>query len=66
MKLGVPDASTVTPQGVRKSNRIDGVSLRRTVAHPDERGEVTEIFNPEWGIVPEPCVHVYQTMMRPG
>ncbi len=66
MRIGTPDRSTVTPDSVIKRELIDGVNLRHATVHPDERGEVTEIFSSAWGIVPEPCAYVYQTMIRPG
>ncbi|BCW88097.1 hypothetical protein sos41_12350 [Alphaproteobacteria bacterium SO-S41] len=66
MTFGKADSSTVTTEGERKIGLIDGVQLRRAVVHPDERGEVTEIFDPAWGIQPEPCIYIYQTMIRRG
>jgi dTDP-4-dehydrorhamnose 3,5-epimerase len=65
MDLGSQDIATVTPDGDRLGALIEGVNLRRATTHPDERGELTEIFNPAWGILPEPAIYIYQTMLRP-
>ncbi len=61
----VKDRQTVTPEGVRTAPRIDGVVVRPAVTHPDDRGELCEIYNPAWGVHPEPLAYVYQTMVRP-
>jgi dTDP-4-dehydrorhamnose 3,5-epimerase len=57
---------TVTPEGERVDELIDGVVLRQSVTHPDERGTVCEIYNPLWGLSDEPLVYVYQITIRPG
>jgi dTDP-4-dehydrorhamnose 3,5-epimerase len=56
---------TVTPEGERVDALIDGVRLRPSTTHPDERGTVCEIFNPAWGLSDEPLVYVYQITIRP-
>jgi dTDP-4-dehydrorhamnose 3,5-epimerase len=63
---GIPDASTVNADGVSKKRLIDGVIVRQAVTHVDDRGSLTEIYNPAWGTVDFPLVYVYQTMIRPG
>ncbi len=57
---------TVTEEGERVDSLIDGVVLRQSVTHPDERGTLTEVFNPAWGLSDEPLVYVYQVTIRPG
>lgn len=57
---------TVTENGERLDSLIDGVVVREAVTHPDERGTLTEIFNPAWGLSDEPLVYVYQVTIRPG
>jgi dTDP-4-dehydrorhamnose 3,5-epimerase len=42
------------------------VVRRDAVTHPDERGTLTEIFNPTWDLSDEPLVYVYQVTIRPG
>lgn len=60
-----PDVQTVTAEGEAVASRIAGVNLRLAVTHPDERGEVCEIYNPAWGFHEEPLVYVYQICIRP-
>jgi dTDP-4-dehydrorhamnose 3,5-epimerase len=62
----VPDPATVTPAGERLEPLIDGVITRRVVVQSDERGTVSEIFNPAWGFTVEPLVYVYQVTIYPG
>jgi dTDP-4-dehydrorhamnose 3,5-epimerase len=59
------DAPTVTPEGRRLDRSIDGVETRPAPVQVDDRGEITEIFNPAWGICPDPLVYVYQSIIRP-
>lgn len=63
---GVPDEQTVTPEGERLDRFIDGVEVRPAITHSDERGTLTEIFNPAWGFTDEPLVYVYQATIHPG
>ena len=62
----VKDAQTVTAAGERPAPKIVGVRVRLAVSHLDERGELTEIYDPAWNFDPEPVVYVYQTTVRPG
>jgi dTDP-4-dehydrorhamnose 3,5-epimerase len=62
----VADAATVTPAGERLAPVIDGVITRTVVVQSDERGSVSEIFNPAWGFTSEPIVYVYETTIHPG
>lgn len=59
------DPQTVTPEGEPVAPRIAGVKVRPAVTHPDERGELCEVFNPAWGFHDEPLVYVYQVGIRP-
>ena len=61
-----PDVQTVTPAGERVQSLIEGVRVRPAVTHPDERGELCEIFNPAWGVHEAPLVYVYTSSVRPG
>jgi len=65
-EFGERDRATVTPEGERIMQLIDGVVIRKSVAQIDERGEVVEIYNPAWGTSPDPLVYVYQASIRPG
>lgn len=62
----VQDRATVTPAGERLEPLIDGVITRRAVVQSDERGTVSEIFNPAWGFTEEPLVYVYEVTVYPG
>lgn len=60
------DLQTVTPQGERISPLIDGVQIRYVLTHADERGTLTEIFNPAWAFTTEPLVYMYEFTIRHG
>ncbi len=57
---------TVTEKSEPIQSLIDGVVTRRSITHPDERGTLTEVFNPAWDLSDEPLVYVYQITIRPG
>jgi len=61
----VKDDQTVTPDGKSVKPLISGVVIKRIPPQEDERGEVNEIYNPAWGIMPDPLVYVYQASLRP-
>ncbi len=60
------DPQTVTPAGERLRALPDGVVLRKLITHTDERGTVCELFDPRWGIQPDPMVFAYAFTIRPG
>jgi dTDP-4-dehydrorhamnose 3,5-epimerase len=62
----VKDPQTVTPSGERVTPLIAGVTIRSLVTHEDERGDLFEMYDPAWGVHPDPLVYVYQTSLRPG
>ena len=62
----VPEEQTVTPEGERLERFIDGVQLRKAVTHSDERGTLTEVYDPAWGFTEDPLVYVYQATIHPG
>jgi dTDP-4-dehydrorhamnose 3,5-epimerase len=62
----VPEKQSVTPEGDRLDHFIDGVKVRPAITHSDERGSLTEIFDPAWGFTDEPLVYVYQATIHPG
>jgi dTDP-4-dehydrorhamnose 3,5-epimerase len=57
---------SVTPDGRSTSAVIEGVQIRPAVTQPDERGTVTEVFDPRWELDDEPLVYVYQVTIRAG
>jgi dTDP-4-dehydrorhamnose 3,5-epimerase len=62
----VKDQPTVNAAGERAAPRIGGVVVRLAVTQVDDRGELTEILNPAWGIDEAPMVYAYQSLIRPG
>lgn len=60
------DVSTVTPDGIRKMDLIEGVQIRSAVTQVDDRGTLTEVYNPAWGFLDAPLVYIYQFTIRPG
>ena len=60
------DPQTVTPEGERIAESIDGVRVRQAIVHSDERGSLTEMYDPAWGFTDEPLVYVYETRVYPG
>ena len=63
---GTPDPQTVTREGERVDRFIDGVLLRAAVTQSDERGSLTEIYDPAWDFTEEPIVYVYESRVHPG
>lgn len=61
-----PLGQSVTPDGRPITNLIDGVRIRPAITQPDERGTLTEIFDPRWEFDDAPLVFVYQVTIRPG
>src|SRR5690349_8811114 len=60
------DAQTVTAEGKSVRKLIDGVRIRPATTHPDDRGTVCEVINPEWKFDDSPLVYTYQVTIRPG
>lgn len=61
-----PLGQSVTADGRPILDLIDGVRMRPAITHPDERGTLTEIFDPRWEFDEAPLVFVYQVTIRPG
>jgi dTDP-4-dehydrorhamnose 3,5-epimerase len=59
------DAQTMTSEGEPVGTRIEGVRVRFAITHPDERGEICEIYDPAWGFHDAPLVYAYQLCIRP-
>ncbi|MBR0682252.1 dTDP-4-dehydrorhamnose 3,5-epimerase [Roseomonas eburnea] len=66
LSQAVRDKATVSSQGVPLRRLTHGVTLRRLPTHADDRGTVTELFDPRWGFHPDPLVHAYTFTIRPG
>lgn len=61
-----PDPATVTAEGERLQELIDGVRIRQAKPQVDERGSLTEIYSEAWDFSDEPLVYAYQSTIRPG
>jgi dTDP-4-dehydrorhamnose 3,5-epimerase len=66
MIKGTKDEPIVAQDGRYLWQYIDGVHVRLATTHLDERGELCEVYNPDWGFSHEPLVYVYQATVRPG
>lgn len=60
------DVQTVTPAGAPLASLPDGVVVRDLVTQTDERGTVCELYDPRWGVSPDPLVFAYTFTIRPG
>jgi dTDP-4-dehydrorhamnose 3,5-epimerase len=60
------DTQTVSPDGIAIERKIFGVAIDYRPLQEDERGELQEIFNPAWGLHPDPMVYAYFVGIRPG
>jgi dTDP-4-dehydrorhamnose 3,5-epimerase len=59
------DVQTVTSEGKRMESLIEGVKVRYATTHPDDRGDLCEIFNPAWGFDGNPMVYAYTATIKP-
>jgi len=60
------DVQTVTPEGASLAPLLEGMSIHRSPTHSDERGTLTEIFDPRWEFHEEPLTYLYYITERPG
>lgn len=60
------DDPTVTAEGESLQESIDGVEVRRSPTHADERGTLCEVYDLRWGFTDDPLVYVYHVTVRPG
>ena len=63
--LPIKDRQTVSPEGESLNQRIAGVVINRRPLQEDHRGELLEIYDPAWGLHPEPLVYAYCASIRP-
>lgn len=61
-----PDRQTVTPQGQTIQKLIEGVRIRQAITHPDDRGDLCEVYNTAWDFDDGPMVYSYFASIRPG
>lgn len=60
------DQQTVTDRGQPVGPSLHGVAVRPAVTHVDDRGTLTEIYDPRWNFHPEPMIYCYTFTIRPG
>lgn len=61
------DVQTVDPATGEPLRELPhGMVVRPLVTHADERGTVTELYDPRWGANPDPLVFAYTFTIRPG
>jgi dTDP-4-dehydrorhamnose 3,5-epimerase len=66
LAAAVQDQRTVDDQRRSIALMLDGMSFHETVRHDDDRGSVTEIYDPRWNWHPDPLVYSYVFTIRPG
>lgn len=66
LEAAVQDQRTVDDNRRSIAPLLDGMSLRDGIRHDDDRGSVTEIYDPRWGWHPDPLVFSYIFTIRPG
>lgn len=59
------DVATVGGDGESLQEPIHGVDVRRPRTHADERGTLTEIYDPRWGFSEDALVYAYHVTLRP-
>ncbi len=57
---------TVDKSGRDIRRRIEGVTVRPLVTHPDGRGSLTELYDLRWDFHPLPLVYSYFVTIRPN
>lgn len=66
LEAALKDQQTVNERSQNLSPPVDGVRFLEVPTHSDERGSVTELYNPAWGWHPDPLVFAYCFTIRPG
>jgi len=66
LKAAVRDKQTVTAAGESVRRLTHGVQVRHLPTHADDRGSVTELFDPRWESYPDPVAYAYSFTIRPG
>ncbi len=60
------DDALVTSDGQEIVSLPEGVSIHPLATHVDERGSLTELFDPRWGLFEKPLVSSTAVTIRPG
>ncbi|MFN8532884.1 MAG: dTDP-4-dehydrorhamnose 3,5-epimerase family protein [Dehalococcoidia bacterium] len=62
----VKDVQTVHRDWRRLDEAIAGVEIKHLPSLEDDRGELVEIWRPDWGVLDAPVTSVHQVGIRPG
>lgn len=65
LAAAIKDQATVSQSGKPLQRLTHGVTLRKLTTHTDQRGSVTELYDPRWGFHPDPLVFAYTFSIRP-
>ena len=60
------DSPSLTTDGQRTDQLIEGVVIRRLEPREDKRGELVELYRQSWNLHAEPLVYSYMVTLRPG
>jgi dTDP-4-dehydrorhamnose 3,5-epimerase len=66
LKAATKDKQLIQPDGRPLGRLTEGVIIKSLPTHADARGSVTELFDPRWGLYPDPLVFAYTFTLRPG
>jgi dTDP-4-dehydrorhamnose 3,5-epimerase len=59
------DEETVR-EGAPVAKMLDGLVFHESIAHRDDRGSLTELFDPRWTWHPKPFAFCHQIIIHPG
>ena len=66
LDVAVKDRASVSADGERIFDWIEGVALRHARPHADERGTLCEIFDERWDFTASEVPFIYLVTIRPG
>lgn len=66
LSAALSDKATVTPEGTSLRRLTHGVTIHKLITHTDERGTLTELFDPRWEFHSDPLVFAYTFTVRPN
>lgn len=66
LAASIQDRQTVTAEGARLSQLIDGVCIRDIPTQIDDRGSLFEVYDERWGWHPAPLNSAHCFTIRPG
>lgn len=66
LAAAVQDQRTVDDARESTVPLLEGMSFKDSIRHSDDRGSVTELYDPRWGWHQDPLVFSYIFTIRPG